>query len=187
MTQWGQWSSRHPLCELKKLCWSHVSWVACVQPLKCWQLTVSIPGANTIAIVERCWLLCLEEDSRKKSTDRPWLNISTMSLLVRYSASLHNKNRAQEIMRWSIFFFILSAKINIRSFPRCVLLLQQCDIMKWEGLLRNSGKSTVAGIKQSSRRQRWGYSPALWPSWLNRSEKSPLCLWKWLIKLRRAF
>lgn len=93
---------------------SQVSQAACVQFLKCWEFTASIAVVNTIAIVVKSnW----RKRGQKKSL--ALTNISTMSVLVVHSASLHSENWTLEKMRRESGRFVFSPAFQTKiKHPR---------------------------------------------------------------------
>lgn len=111
------------------------------------------------------------EREKKKHNAWPWLNISTMSVPVVYSASLCNKNRAQERMRWEsgpvCFSFYYHDKTSVlfrksvratRAEAQTLLLLCLIALIHF----------TVIKYVYSLRSQKVGEILSLWPYWLKK-------------------
>lgn len=150
------------------------------------ECTDSTPVVNTIAIV--VWDVGFRNWRKtKKHIAGPWLNISTMSVLV-YSTSVTNKNRAHERKRWEssqVFFFffpsydktsVLSRK-RAREISAGTQTLHQ--LLVWgSGCLTAPAHYTGIKCMYLFRSQKVGESLGKWPCWLKLSETSSWLLFK---------
>lgn len=133
-------------------------------------------------------------EEKTKHIAWPWLNISTLAVLVVYSASLRNKNRAQERMRLesSQVFFPSShhnkTSVLFRKSTRVISAEVQTLyklLLWWSGCLIATAHYTGIKYVYSFRSQKVGESLGQRPCWLKPSKTSFwLLLKKQLIKFR---